>query len=67
MALVVIAKIGRKRQKQDGQKIYNIEAANIVILKQPTVEKVDNNFENHIYSIIATTQSQKKNLEAKKF
>lgn len=45
----------------------NIGVANIVILKQPMVEKVNSDYESHIYPIIAAIQSQKKNLEAKKF
>lgn len=33
----------------------NIEDANIIILKRPIAEKVDHDFENHVYPIIATT------------
>lgn len=34
-------------------KMNNIERTNIVILKQSTVEKVNNNYKSYIYSIIA--------------
>lgn len=38
----------------------NIRGANVVILKQPTMEEAENHFEYHPkYSIIAATQSQK--------
>lgn len=45
----------------------NIGAANIVILKQCIIKEVDNNLEDHIYPVTAATQSQRNNLETKKF
>lgn len=45
----------------------NIGEVNIVILKQSIVEKAESDYESHIYPIITTTRSQKKNLKAKKF
>lgn len=35
----------------------NIGVVNIIILKQPIVEKVKNNYKSHIYPISAFTQS----------
>ena len=49
------------------RRINIIEGANVVILKQPAVEEVNSNYESHIYPVTAATQSQKKNLEVKKF
>lgn len=45
----------------------NIRGANVVILKWPTVEEVESDYESYTYPVTADTQSQKKNLEAKKF
>lgn len=45
----------------------NIRGANIVILKQPIIEKVENNYKNLLYPITVDIWSQKKNLEVKKF
>ena len=45
----------------------NIGGANVVILKQPKVEKADDNVESYTYPVTAATRSQKNNLEAKKF
>lgn len=47
-------------QEISGWRINNIEEANIVILKQRTVEKVDNNYESHIHLLSAIIQSKKK-------
>lgn len=45
----------------------NSGSANVVILKRLTVKKADNNLKSYKYPVTAVTQSQKKNLEAKKF
>lgn len=44
-----------------------IGGANVVILKRPTIEEAKDNDKNYIYPVTAATQSQEKNLEAKKF
>ena len=63
-----MASDGRDREEQGGRKINNIGGANIVILKQPNVEKADDNLEYPLmYPINAIIQSQKKNLKSKKF
>lgn len=45
----------------------NIGGANLVILKRPIVEEAEHNSKSYTYPVTATTQSQKKNLKAKKF
>lgn len=37
------------------QKINNIRRANIIILKQPSPEKIKSDYESHIYFITTTT------------
>ena len=59
---------GKDREEQGGRRMNNIEGANVVILEQPNVEEVDDNLKYPpTYPINAATQSQKKNLESKKF
>lgn len=67
VAPAVIASNGGERQEQGGRRVNNIGGANLVILKQPTVEEADDNPKDHTYLVTAATYSQKKNLEAKKF
>ena len=62
-----VASGGEKSQKQGGRRMNSIEGANVVILKQPTIEEEENNAEDYIYPVTSATRSQKKNLEAKKF
>ena len=63
-----VASSGEDREEQGGQRMNNIRVANIVILKQPTVEEADDNLEYlPTYPINTATRSQKKNLESKKF
>lgn len=56
-----------QEQEQSGRSMNNIRGANVVILKRPTVKEAESDCESHIYPVTATTWSQKKNLEAKKF
>ncbi len=58
---------GREKQEQSGRRINNIGGANVVILKRLTIEEAEDNAEDYIYPVTSSTQSQKKNLEAKKF
>lgn len=58
-ALAVVASGGVERQKQVGQRRNNIGVANVVILKRPTKEKAEGDYENYGYSITATNQNQK--------
>lgn len=69
VSLAIIANKGEEEQvpKTSGRKMNNIGVANVVILKQPMVEEIDSNYESYIYHVTVATQSQKKNLEAKKF
>lgn len=51
---VVAAASGKKkREEQGGWRMNNIGSANVVILKRPTMEEADNNFEDYTYSVTA--------------
>ncbi len=65
--LAAVVSGGGEKQEQGGRRMNNIGSANVVILKRPTMEEVEDNTEDYIYPVIAATQSLKKNLEAKKF
>lgn len=58
--MTAIAGDGKKRQEQASQKMNNIRSANVVILKQPTIEEIKDNLDNQsTYPITTATQSQK--------
>ena len=67
VASAAVASSVEGREEQRSQRMNNIEGVNVVISKRPTVEEADHDFENCIYPITAAIQSQKRNLEAKKF
>ena len=55
----MVASDRRERQEQAGQKMNNMGGANVVILKQPTIEEVKDELDNQpTCPITAVTQSE---------